>query len=106
MNPSVLLYGFVAQLVEQRIENPCVTGSNPVRATIVRCESGQIGLPGKECVGNGTRVRIPSLLPNNGRLTSLGLGLSRKQIDPGMGYSSILYPSSKFGLNGTGVLNA
>ena len=26
-------YGLIAQLVEQWIENPCVTGSNPVRAT-------------------------------------------------------------------------
>ncbi len=27
-------YGRIAQLVEQRIENPCVTGSTPVMATI------------------------------------------------------------------------
>ena len=27
------LYGFVAQLVEQRTENPCVGGSIPSRAT-------------------------------------------------------------------------
>ena len=26
-------FAFIAQLVEQRIENPCVTGSNPVRGT-------------------------------------------------------------------------
>ena len=35
-------FGFVAQLVEQRIENPCVTGSIPVRATrnkSTRCSS-------------------------------------------------------------------
>ena len=32
------LYGFIAQLVEQRTENPCVTGSIPVEATIKNLE--------------------------------------------------------------------
>ena len=31
-----VFYAFIAQLVEQRIENPCVTGSNPVRGTSFR----------------------------------------------------------------------
>ena len=31
--------GVVAQMVEQRTENPCVTGSIPVRATILRCRT-------------------------------------------------------------------
>jgi hypothetical protein len=30
--------GVVAQLVEQRTENPCVTGSNPVGATNKKAE--------------------------------------------------------------------
>ena len=30
---QVIVNAFIAQLVEQRIENPCVTGSNPVRGT-------------------------------------------------------------------------
>jgi hypothetical protein len=31
-----LRYGPIAQSVEQRIENPCVAGSIPARATIIR----------------------------------------------------------------------
>ena len=30
---NIKKYGFIAQLVEQRTENPCVTGSIPVEAT-------------------------------------------------------------------------
>ena len=29
-----IAYGAIAQLVEQRTENPCVTGSNPVGTTV------------------------------------------------------------------------
>ena len=36
--------GSVAQLVEQRTENPCVTGSIPVRATsLTRCLPNSLG---------------------------------------------------------------
>ena len=37
----ILLLGLVAQLVEQRIENPCVGGSIPPRATKIK-ESASI----------------------------------------------------------------
>lgn len=47
--------GGLAQLEERVFVHP----------DMVRCESGQIGLPGKECVGNGTRVRIPISPPKN-----------------------------------------
>ena len=36
-------YADVAQLVEQRIENPCVTGSNPVFGT-KQCPNDEIGI--------------------------------------------------------------
>ena len=32
-HPPYFLYGAIAQLVEQRTENPCVTGSIPVGTT-------------------------------------------------------------------------
>ena len=48
----------VAQLVEQRIENPCVTGSNPVFGT------KQLGI---RQVGLRHRILIPAFLGSNPR---------------------------------------
>ena len=39
-------YGSIAQLVEQRTENPCVGGSNPPRATTYAAVAQLVRAPG------------------------------------------------------------
>lgn len=41
---------------------------------------GLIGLPGKECVGNGTRVRIPIYPPNNALVMEKGIHATLREL--------------------------
>ena len=45
-------YGSIAQLVEQRTENPCVAGSTPAGATILYMKKLCLGIPGGTVVKN------------------------------------------------------
>ncbi len=54
-----LLFGSIAQLVEQRTENPCVGGSNPPRATTYAAVAQLVRAPG--CGPGGRQFKSTQL---------------------------------------------